>query len=328
MGHEEILPMKIAPIDDWPVLADFYGRLARDLHAQGIDTLTTGGIACVVYSLTQKTKDCDIIIPIPKAKDVLEVLAHTELQGHACHLTLKYGAPFDGRWFNGGWSSHTYFGALAKPIARVDFFGNPPRIRTLDTDENPLMLSRDGVARMKKSRREKDWAFANLLGEQMLLRGEPAGLLHVTDPRRLVSAVHKTRVTRDLLAERPLLQLAVSGSPELKRYIKAEKDFWTTLDDLRLKAYENAWLPYGTAIQKDSRLLHMRLKEQNTALVKIAEQLLDQDPLATVGWHNLVDQAKQETAHTFHDLDLNLLPNPHSFFGRRDGGAGENDPEL
>ena len=320
--------MRIAPVDDWPVLADFYSELAHDLRSRGINSLTTGGLACVLYSLTQKTKDCDIVIPIQKVKEVLEVLARTRLHGHDCRLTLKYGAPFNERWLNGGWSSHTYFGPPSIPIARVDFFGNPPRVSTLDSDENPLFLSRDGVARMKKTRREKDWAFANLLGEQMLRRGDPAGLLHVTDSERLNSAVQKTIVTRFLLRERPLLQLALDGSPELKRYLKAEKDFWSTLDDLRLKTYERAWIPYGQIVQKDQSLLHMMLEEQNQALTEIAEKTLDPDPLVTVGWQTLIEKAKQETLDTFHDIDVRLLPSPNSFLGRNDGNPSQKEPEL
>jgi hypothetical protein len=321
--------MRIAPVDDWPVLAEFYSKLAHDLRSRGVDSLTTGGVACVLYSLTQKTKDCDIVIPIAKVKEVLEVLAKTEIRGHDCRLTVKYGAPFDERWLNGGWSTHTYFGPSSIPIARVDFFGNPPRVSRLDSDEDSLFLSRDGVARMKKTRREKDWAFANLLGEQMLLRGDSAGLLHVTDPERLNSAVQKTVVTPSLLLERPLLQLALDGNPELKRYLKAEKNFWSTLDDLRLKTYERAWTPYGEIVQNDQSLLHMRLEEQNLALTEIAEKTLEPDPLGTVGWQTLIEKAKQETSETFHDIELRLLPSPNSFFGRNDGSpGGQNDPEL
>jgi hypothetical protein len=68
--------MRIAPVDDWPVLAEFYSKLAHDLRSRGVDSLTTGGVACVLYSLTQKTKDCDIVIPIAKVKEVLARLFH------------------------------------------------------------------------------------------------------------------------------------------------------------------------------------------------------------------------------------------------------------
>jgi hypothetical protein len=313
--------MKIASMDNWPVLQKFYRKLAQDMHACGINSLTTGGFACVWYAIAQQTKDCDIIIPAEKAAEVLQMLAQTNLEGHPCHLTLKYGAPLHERWLNGGWSSHTYFGPPDKPMARVDIFGNPPRISRLEADQDPLFLSRDGVARMKKTRREKDFAFANLLGEQMLVRGDPAGLLHITDPKRLIDVAQKTVIAPSLITERPLLKLALSGSPEVERYIKAEKDFWSTLDDMRLKAYAKAWIPYGAEIQSTPGLLHTELQEQNRALIKIAERTLDPAPLQTMGWQKMVELAKEKTVRIFQNLDPNLLPHPNSFFGQTDAGG-------
>jgi hypothetical protein len=81
--------MKVASMDNWPVLQKFYRKLAQDMHAGGINSLTTGGFACVWYAIAQQTKDCDIIIPVEKAAEVLQMLAQTNLEGHQCHLTLK-----------------------------------------------------------------------------------------------------------------------------------------------------------------------------------------------------------------------------------------------
>jgi hypothetical protein len=41
--------MKIASMDNWPVLQKFYRKLAQDMHACGINSLTIGGFACVWY---------------------------------------------------------------------------------------------------------------------------------------------------------------------------------------------------------------------------------------------------------------------------------------
>src|SRR5208282_1434247 len=168
---------------------------------------------------------------------------------------------------------------------------------------------------------EKDFAFANLLGEQMLVRGDPAGLLHITDPKRLIDVTQKTVIGQSLITERPLLKLAISGSPEVERYIKAEKDFWSTLDDMRLKAYEKAWIPYGAEIQSTPGLLHTELQEQNRALIKIAERTLDPAPLQTIGWQKIVELAKEKTVRIFQNLDPSLLPHPNSFFGQTDAGG-------
>jgi len=76
---------KDEPIETrWPTLKAFYEGLERTLHAHGISSLTTGGNACIVYGLAQMTKDCDIIIPIEKAEEVLQILAKTTLRGNSC----------------------------------------------------------------------------------------------------------------------------------------------------------------------------------------------------------------------------------------------------
>lgn len=150
---------------------------------------------------------------------------------------------------------HTFFGTAPQPVARVDIFGRPPRVSKLTSDENPLYLSRSGVAQMKKTRREKGWAFANLLGAQMLEHGDIAGVLNVTGPSLLREAVRSSELPPEFILERPTLTLAGSDSPELTRYLKAEKEFWIRLDDLRLSAYEEAWNPYGAILQQNPDLL-------------------------------------------------------------------------
>lgn len=311
--------MKIAPIGaTWPELQAFYRKLSDDFHKNGISSLTTGGIACVLYELVQSTKVCDIIIPIGKIDAAINILAATDLLGHKCHLTLKYGAPLDHKWLRGGWSSHTFFGTAPQPVARVDIFGRPPRVSKLTSDENPLYLSRSGVAQMKKTRREKDWAFVNLLGAQMLEHGDIAGVLHISDPSLLRESVRSSELPPEFILERPTLTLAVSDSPELTRYVKAEKEFWIRLDDLRLSAYEEAWKPYGAILQQNPDLLTLDFPVQNRQMIAIAEKTLDPAPLTTKGWSNLVNQAKSETGNIFHDLDLNLLPSPNAFFAENE----------
>ena len=307
--------MKTAPITlSWGTLQEFYKTLSEQLHQQGIHSLTTGGIACVLYELAQQTKDCDIIIPEEKAEAVVELLTRTRFGDHSCHLTLKYGAPIDSRWLRGGWISHTHFGPPEQPLARIDLFGRAPRLSTPTADENPYYLSRDGVARMKKTKREKDWAFTNLLGMQMLKNGDPTGVLHITDTEKLIEVCRTIAIPFALLDERPILQLAIDGNPELARYIKAEKEFWTRLDAVRLKTYADAWKPYGAAAQNQSKtLLGMDIKTQNLALVEIASVHLDKTAIRTVGWENLVATVKEQTARILKDIKGGLLPTPIPF---------------
>jgi hypothetical protein len=311
---------------DWNILQGFYKNVMQEMQSQGINSLTTGGIACVIYDLAESTKDCDIIIPEDRASDIVDTLAKTELDGHRFHLTLKYGAPLNSRWLQGGWSSHTFNGPIKgteeKPLARLDFFGRAPRVPiTIPDEKYPLYLSRDGVARMKKTRRDKDWAYTNLLGHQMLKRGETSGILHVTDIKTIIETCKKEQISDALIYERPILQLALDGNPELERYIIAEKGFWVRLDDLRLSTYEKAWAPYGRAIQEQGKaLLAMDLKTQNEAMSEIAQQELEQTPINTVVWDNLINDAKEQTARIFQNINVDLLPTPVAF--SRENGLG------
>jgi len=305
---------------DWNTLHKLYKGIMQEIQDRGIKGLTTGGIACVLYDLASSTKDCDIIIPEDRASDIADILTKTQINGQHFHLTLKYGAPLHSRWLQGGWSSHTFIGNIENgidevPLARLDFFGRAPRVPvTMPDPQNPQYLSRDGVARMKKTRRERDWAFANFLGQQMVDRRESEGVLHITNPQKLMEICKNAEIPPALVYERPILQLAIDGNPELERYIKAEKEFFTQLDNSRLLTYETAWIPYGTALHKESaKLLAMDLETQNLAMVEIAQQELQTTPINTYLWDTLVNEAKEKTSRIFQNIDRELLPTPVAF---------------
>jgi hypothetical protein len=106
---------------------------------------------------------------------------------------------------------------------------------------------------MKKTRRLRDWAFTNLLGIQMIKRGDVRGLLHINSLQEIVDCVARIEIPRSLLQERPVLRLANENSLELERYLKAEMEFWQKLDDLRLNLYTKAWKSYGTKIFEEKK---------------------------------------------------------------------------
>jgi hypothetical protein len=295
----------------WTVAGPFYRQFAERLHQRGIRALTTGGNACIVYALAQQTKDCDLIVPLDKSEEALECLAETVFAGGKPRYYLKYGAPFSKEWLAGGWSSHTFFGPADDPTARIDFFARPPRVSHPGPDEAPLYLSRDGVARMKKTRRLRDWAYANLLGIQMIReKGDVHGLLHINSMPDLLELAANVEIPSGVLRERPLLKLAQENSPDLERYIKAEMEFWQKLDDLRLSLYTAAWRHYGERVRQDNRLPRLDLLEQHRKLVEIATESLEADPIAKFGEANLVGEAKRGTMRVFGQLDLDLLPTP------------------
>jgi hypothetical protein len=311
---------------DWNVLHKFYKGIMQQIEDRGINGLTTGGIACVLYELASSTKDCDIIIPEEHADDIVNILTKSEIDGQRFHLTLKYGAPLHTRWLQGGWSSHTFVGDVKngteQALARLDFFARPPRVPIKIADaENPQYLSRDGVARMKKTRRERDWAFANFLGQQMVERRESQGILHITNPQKLLEVCKNAEIETALIYERPILQLAIDGHPDLERYIKAEKEFFAKLDNARLLTYETAWIPYGKELHKEAaNLLAMDLETQNQAMIEIAKQELEPTPINASVWDDLINQAKEQTGQIFQNIDLDLLPTPILF--AKENGLG------
>jgi len=313
------LPKKEATVESTEALKSFYEEVGNALLAKGLTPLATGGIACVAYKLAQKTKDCDIIIPVDQAHRVLEHIATTTFHGAPPHYALNYGAPLDSRWLAGGWSSHTFFGDAENTEARLDIFGLPPRVKNPRPDEKRFYLSRDGVAAMKKTQRDKDWPFVSILGMKMLVQDNPRGFLHLFDEQELLKEMKIRTPSAELIAERPVLELARIKSPNLLKYLKAERDFWQTLDRLRLDTYKAAWVPYRKAVEALPELRHAPLLTQHAQLVALAQTLLPKAPLA--GKHaQLIQQAKAVVVATYNAVDANLLPNPILIADEDDAG--------
>jgi hypothetical protein len=57
----------------------------------------------------------------------------------------------------------------------------------------------------------------------------------------------------------------------------------------------------------------MAQQAQNEALVELGERYLDPSPLHTVGWDDLLGQAKEHTRAMFENIDQELLPTPPAF---------------
>ena len=162
----------------------------------------------------------------------------------------------------------------------------------------------------------------------MVKRGDIAGILHITDLKVLADLANKSNIPAPLVAERPLLKLVQEQHPDVERYLKAEIEFWTQLDDLRLTAYETAWVPYGRELEKNPKLAERSLLDQHKCLVEIADQRLDPNPLQTVGFQNLIAQAKEKTARIFHDIDVTLLPASAAFFWEKPVATGQPRSEF
>jgi hypothetical protein len=96
-------------------------------------------------------------------------------------------------------------------------------------------------------------------------------------------------------AQRPVLQLALEGSPLLGRGVQTEIDFWTQLDRLRLKIYENSGREFAAAVQSDVRLAKASLAVQHAVRVEHAKASLSPRPILDYGVQRLIEDAQRAT---------------------------------
>jgi len=66
---------------------------------------------------------------------------------------------------------------------------------------------------------------------------DPRGWLHIFDADVLRQLLKEQTPGPVEIKQRPVLQLAQTGSPLLDRVIQTEIEFWSHLDKLRLKIY-------------------------------------------------------------------------------------------
>jgi hypothetical protein len=170
------------------------------------------------------------------------------------------------------------------------------------------------VAEMKRTRRRKDWDQATALGLAMLQTGDPRGWLHIFDAD-VLQALLKTQSPGPVeLNQRPALQLALSGSPLLERVIQTEIEFWSNLDKIRLKIYQDNHVEYGRRALKIPSTKSIRLMAQHEQRVKFAKQYLPEHPLEDYGIDRMVDEARQATALGLDPIVLQHLPQVKSHF--------------
>ena len=312
--EKPILTPHAAPPDSTPVHG-FYETLLKQLWRRGIRAVIAGGMACNYHHLRHNERDWDVLIPPKSALRVLDLLSKARFDGKPGQFALHAGAPLAEQWLRGGWSSHVFFGTRTRPhepFARIDLMGRLIRGQWTDFDRNPRYLSRNDLAWMKRTRRNKDWAFVDLLGLQMLRRGDLAGLLHIQDPKLLSKIARHRPIPMELQSLRPALRFAVGDreSVSLEQAIIAERYFWQKLDELRMEAFQAAWEPYGAAIQQRTDLARLPLAEQNEALIPIAANTLNPDPLSRTAWRELIQQCREKTQDMFGQSNFESIPNP------------------
>ena len=264
--------------DDFRSLLTWFRELADEIRDTGTPAEITSGLACVHHRLAEVTKDCDIWIPPTSLAAFKHLVLTRQWQGHLALYRSALSVPLDVRWLNGGWSAHIVW--EGRPKAQVDVFGCMPRI--LEHTGGGVYSDEETLARVKMTRREKDWPTVHALGERLITKGDPKGLLFLQKAESLFAA--KEKFSREQWAaqakDRPLLACfdRATQVTMLAAHLRTEQTFWRQVDHHRMESYRQAGKNYAKATYK---ILHTAatFTEQDAALTKLAEELLPVNPL-------------------------------------------------
>ncbi len=292
----------------------FYEGLVRTLRDRGVVCAITSGMACVHFGIVPTTADCDLLCRPGSAEVVMQTLRDVTLGDGRAHYRGALSAPLDGPWLRGGWTSHFWWKESTEE-ACLDVFGIPPR-STADwaMELQGLYASPHTVAEMKRTRRDRDWPVATSLGARMLQDGDPRGWLHLFDAELLESLAKRVPCPGELVARRPLLELAVTNDPRLKQAVRVEQEFWHELDRQRMLVYQRAVRPYASAIRQDSLPDEASLDAEHNQRLAYAKRLLPTNPLRDHGVDRLIRDTRSELEKLFAPGLLEWLPDAREHF--------------
>jgi hypothetical protein len=296
-----------------PGLDEFFAAMLTQLRGKGVPCAITGGLACVEFGVTDHTEDCDLICPTAHAETLFQTLRATPYGSSPCQYR-KSSPPLDARWLAGGYSAHFHWPSVGPAKPFLDVFGAPPRVSTeWEKETVGLFAGRHTVAEMKRTRRRKDWDQATALGLGMLKNKDSRGWLHIFDATTLRELIKNNSPGKKERSQRPVLRLAQENSPLLDRAIQTEIEFWTHLDELRLRVYRNSLEPYALALLHGAKTGQNDLMAQHIARVQCAEKRLSKRPLQDYGVERLIEEASRATALGLDPAMLEYLPKttPH-----------------
>ena len=301
-------------------LDSFYHGLARRLRRKGVPCAITSGLACVEYGVVEHTEDCDLICLPTGAGTLLDILSTARFQGRPCLYRGALSAPLAKPWLSGGWTSHFFWGKGAGENPFLDVFGVPPRVTGFwPRRVQSIFADRQTVAEMKRTRRRKDWDQATALGLQLLKTDHPEGWLHIFDTEVLLQLARTVSCPKRLQQQRPVLRLALAEDRRLDRAVQMEVEFWSHLDRLRLKVYEEQGREYTLAVMRDKRLQSAELMEQHALRLKLATRLLPSNPIREHGVERLTSAAREATMLGLDPALAAWLPEAELHFSRLPG---------
>jgi hypothetical protein len=308
--------MNHSPFSNPDDLHLFYEDLVRTLRDRGVVCGITSGLACVHYGVAETTKDCDLLCHPSSFSELLDLLSLTPIAGVACQYRGNISPPLDPRWHRGGWISH--FEWPVAPLAvTLDVFGHALRESSPWPEQMVgLYASPHTVAEMKRTNRDKDWAFITALGVRMIEAEDDRGWLHIFKADALAQLLLEHRCPDALLALRPALRLAADQDAHLAGAIHAERLFLEELDRRRIHILERHLRPYVSAVRKARHGRALSLLEDHVIRVDLAARHLPQNPLNDYGLTNYLEEAKSSLVDQglISSIALTWLPDVMVYF--------------
>lgn len=295
-------------------LHSYFENFVRTLRSRGVVCAITSGMACVHYGVAETTKDCDLLCHAGSFGTLLDLLAETNIAGQPCHYRGKLSPPLDARWHRGGWTSHFQWGA-ASDVTTLDVFGHALRESSPWQDDIAgLYASKNVVAEMKRTDRDKDWPFITSLGVGLLEARDPRGWLHLFDADAISEMLEAYAIPDEMLNVRPALHLAAARNPSLHHALLAEKHFWKELDRLRISICRAALRPYVVAMGRENLSASCSLQDEHAARLACAEEHLEKNPLGRHGVDRMIEEARKSTAAFVNPDLLRWLPDVRAHF--------------
>jgi len=270
----------------------FFEDFVVELRSRGVLCAITSGLACVHYGIAETTNDCDLLCHPDAFDALLSLLSETQIQGTACTYRGNISPPLDPRWHNGGWTSHFEWLPESGAVT-LDVFGHALRESTpWERELVGLYASPQTVAEMKRTNRDKDWAFITALGVRMIEVDDERGWLHIFRADTLHELLTQYTCPPDLLARRPALKLAVDHDPRTAGALHAERSLLEELDRSRIHILERHLRPYVSAVRTARHNRQLSLQEDHSLRIACASQFLPVNPLRDYGLQKHIDEAK------------------------------------
>ena len=169
---------------------------------------------------------------------------------------------------------------------------------------------------MKRTNRDKDWAFITALGVRMIEAEDERGWMHIFSADTLEELLADHRCPASVAAQRPAIQLALDQDPRTAGAINAERKLWEELDRSRIHILERHLRPYVSAVRKVPCSPQCTLQEDHAVRIDCATRHLPLSPLKDHGLARYVEEARLALVNRglIPESALTWLPDTRNYF--------------